>query len=70
MTRRCCESLGDATVFGERHECETKPGPAPKRESPASLAARAARVLRADGWDPDVLHPYEDRLDAVERGQC
>lgn len=67
MTERCCESQGDATVFGERHECEVKKEAPAKRESLASLAARASYVLHRD---PDNIHPYEDRLDAVERGQC
>lgn len=66
MTERCCELLGDATVFGSPHACEINP--APKRESLAALAARAHYALH--GGDPDNLHPYEDRLDAVERGQC
>lgn len=71
MTLRCgCPNDADDIVFGPDHKCSLKPEPTPKREPPASRAARAARVLGADGWDPDVLHPYEDRLDAAERGQC
>lgn len=65
MTLRCCEEEGDATVFGLPHNCSRKPEP--KRESLASLAARASYVLHRD---PDNIHPYEDNLDASERGQC
>jgi hypothetical protein len=68
MTERCCELQGDAIVFGVPHDCTRKP--APKRESLASLAARASYVLHRDGRDPDNLWPFEDRLDASERGQC
>lgn len=64
MTKHCCDDLGDALVFGERHTCARKPEPAPKRESLASLAARAHTALHGD---PDTLHPHWDRLDADER---
>lgn len=64
MTERCCENLGDAVVFGERHDCEVKKTTQPKRESLAALAARARTALHGD---PDTLHPHWDRLDADER---